>query len=233
MPFEGIYERSSRSPAAMKSVDYNVPFYSNTPDDTHCFQAALKMILKYFWPDKDFTWEELEKITGKKEGLWTWPMAGMLWLKNNNFDVKNIEVFDYKKFIESPAQYLIDTYGKEVGEAQIKHSDLSQEIEYAKEFLRKISTENRIPTLDDIKKLLSNGYLVGCNVNSYALNKKLGYAGHFVIIKGFNNNELVIHDPGLPPRENRVVDSDTFEKAWAYPNELAKGIMAFRFFNPV
>ena len=50
-----------------------VPFYTNTSDDTHCYQAGLKMILKYFIPDKDFSWEELDKFTAKVEDLWTWP----------------------------------------------------------------------------------------------------------------------------------------------------------------
>lgn len=215
-------------PAAMKSIDYNVPFYSNTSDDTHCFQAAIKMVLKFFWPEKEFSWEELEKITAKAPGLWTWPMAGMIWFKNNGFDIRNIEVFNYDEFIKKGGQYLIERYGKEVGEAQIKHSDINQEIKYAEEFKNKIHTEEHIPTIEDIKQLLKKGYLVGCNVNAIALNKEIGYAGHFVVVKGYRDGELILHDPGLPTHENRVVDFSTFEKAWAYPNESAKNIIALK-----
>src|SRR5689334_14996156 len=113
----------------------DVPFYENT-DDTHCYQAVLRMVLKYYWPDKDFTWEELEKITAKAEGLWTWPTAGMLWLHDNGFEVHDVETFDYAKFIEKSGDYLIELVGERVGKEQIAHSNLDQEVQYAKQIVR-------------------------------------------------------------------------------------------------
>lgn len=209
-------------------LDYKVLFYSNTDDDTHCFQAALKMVLRFFWPERDFSWQELEKITAKVEGLWTWPTASLLWLQENGFEVKNIEVFDHGRFASEGGKYLVNFFGKEVGEIQIEHSDINQEMAYAKEFIKKIQPIVKIPTIHDIRQLLEDGYLVVCNVNSHALNNEAGYAGHFVVVKGFDNNTLIIHDPGLPPAENRKVDFAAFERSWAYPNEDAKNIMAFR-----
>ncbi|MBI2637528.1 MAG: C39 family peptidase [Candidatus Sungbacteria bacterium] len=155
-------------------------------------------------------------------------MAGLLWMKDNGFDVKNIETFDYEKFITFKEQYLYDFYGKEVGESQISHSDINQEFKYAEEFIKKISNEVRIPTIDDAKRLLEEGYLIICNVNYHVLNNNPGYSGHFVVVKGFDGKKFVLHDPGPPPIENRVVDFETFEKAWAFPDESTKGIMAFK-----
>lgn len=205
-----------------------VPFYANTLDDTHCFQAALRMVMKHCWPERDYSWEELEKITAKVEGLWTWPMSGMLWLREQGMEVKHMEVFDYEKFAEEGGQYLIDQYGEEVGKAQIEHSDIKQEKRFAREFVKKIETVRTIPAIDDIKTLLEEEYLLICNVNSRALINEEGYAGHFVVVKGFDDTHLLIHDPGLPPHKNNRVGLDIFEKAWAYPNERAKNIMAFR-----
>ena len=71
-----------------------VPFYSNTPDEMHCYQASLRMILNYFLPEKDYSWEELEKITAKVEGLWTWQYAGTLWMQKQGFEIKNIDPMD-------------------------------------------------------------------------------------------------------------------------------------------
>lgn len=126
---------------------------------------------------------------------------------------------DYAALIDSGADFSI--FGAE-------NSDLEQEINFAKTFIQKIGIEKRIPEIDDIKKLLEDGYLVICNVNSYMLNNKERYTGHFVVVKGFSDTDLILHDPGLPPQENRVVDFATFEKAWAYPDEVAKNIMAFK-----
>jgi len=207
-------------------IDYNVPFYSNTPDDTHCFQAALKMVLKYFLPEKEYSWEELEKKTAKVEGLWTWTMAGILWLKESCFDVVNIEQMDYRRFASEGESYLIEFFGEDVGKEQIEHSDIPQEVEYARRFAD--ISELRIPYDSEIKSFLEQGYLVICNVNSHMLNDKEGYAGHFVVVKGYDDTGFILHDPGLPAFEKRHVRFDVFERAWAYPNETAKNIVAVR-----
>jgi len=205
-----------------------IPFYSNTPDNTHCFQASLKMILKYYWPNEEYGWEELDRITAKKESLWTWPMAGLIWLKEKGLEVIDIEPFDYNKFIELGGQYLIDEYGEEVGNAQIRNSDIGQEIKIAKKFIETIEIKRSIPEQADIKRFLEKDYIVAANVNADAMDEKIGYSGHFVVIFGFDEKNFILHDPGLPATENRKVPFEIFEKAWAYPNEKAKNIMAFK-----
>lgn len=205
-----------------------VPFYSNTPDDTHCFQAVIRMVLKYFLPDQKYSWKQLEKMTAKKKGLWTWSMQGLMNLKKIGFDVVNMEDFDYKRFSKEGGKYLIERLGKEVGKAQIKHSDISQEMRIAKKFIKVFGEKTVLPTISDIKKFLKKGYLVGCNVNSKVLDGKKGYVGHFVLVFGFDEKNLYLHDPGLPPRKNRKVPIKRFIKAWAYPSTREKNLRAFK-----
>ncbi|MEI7653301.1 MAG: hypothetical protein WCJ70_03425 [bacterium] len=57
-----------------------VPFFPNTSDDTHCYQAVLQMILGYFLPLEAHTLQDLDSITGKTDQKWTWPTAGLMWL---------------------------------------------------------------------------------------------------------------------------------------------------------
>ena len=99
------------------NFNLSIPFYSNTADDTHCWQASLKMVLKYFQKDKEYSWEELDLLTSKKEGLWTWPTAGMLWLANNGFDIKVIESFDYMRFSAEGKDYIYKEFQKEWDQA--------------------------------------------------------------------------------------------------------------------
>lgn len=186
------------------------------------------MVLAYFLPERDFSWGELDRISKKVKGLWTWPLAALLWLAENGFEVKNIEVFDYSAFIKKGGEYLIETFGEEVGRAQIEHSDIEQERKISKDFMKRVDSERRLPTLRDIKELLREGFLVVCNINAYALNQKRGYAGHFVVITGLDGKYITLHDPGLPPLKARKVTPARFEKAWAYPDRKAKNIMAFR-----
>jgi len=209
-------------------IDKNIPFFSNTPDDTHCFQACLKMILKYFYPEEEYSWEELDRVTAKKEGMWTWSMAGLMWLQDKGLEVKNIEVFDYEKFAKLGGQYLVEDFGEEVGGEQIKHCDIEQEKNIAQEFIKKIKTEKVVPEIKDLKELLLQDHIIICSVNSRCLSEETGYTGHLVVIKGFSDQGLILHDPGLPPLPNRLVDFDLFEKSWAYPSDKAKNIMAFK-----
>jgi hypothetical protein len=55
-----------------------VPFFANTPDDTHCFQAVIRGILKYFLPDRKFSWEELDRMSAQKPGMATWPQQMLI-----------------------------------------------------------------------------------------------------------------------------------------------------------
>ncbi len=208
-----------------------IPFYSNTPDDTHCFQAAIKSVLKYFLPEKEFSFKKLEKMSAKKEGLWTWATAMMINLHKMGFDLVDIDTFNIQKFIKNGGEYLIEKYGKEVGNAQIEHSDINQEKRLFRKYLPLHIHKTTLPSVSDIKKLVDHGYLVVCLVNSYALNAEKRYAGHFVVIFDYDANNLYMHDPGLPPRPNRKVNFKQFLKAWEYPDKKARNLTAYKLPN--
>ena len=209
-------------------MEYEVPFYSNTEDDTHCVQASLRMMMKYFEPGNDYSWEELEVITGKNDAYWTWPLAMLIWLSDKGYDVVVEDLFDYTQFTERGEQYILDELGEEVGNAQIANSDIPAERERAKQVSEKITKITELPTDEDIKKYLDLGYLVLCRVNSLALNGLEGYMGHSIVVKGYDDDGLVIHDPGLPAMENREIDLQSFERGWAYPNIYMRNLTAIK-----
>lgn len=207
----------------------NVPFFANTPDNTHCYQAGIRMVLKYFIPEKDFSWKELDRLTAKKPKLWIWPLKGLLHLKRMGFEIINIEDFDYQRFSQTGEQYLMEKYGPEVGREQVKHSDIPQERRLARKFIKEIKTTFALPKISTIRKYLDQKFLVHCNVNANILNGKSGYLGHFVLVIGYEGNKyLYIHDPGLPSNKDRKVTNELFNKAWAYPNESVKNLTGIR-----
>lgn len=206
----------------------SVPFYSNTPDDTHCFQAALKMAIEYFMSETNLSFEAMDKFTGKKENLWTWPMRGVINLAQMGFNIVDVDYFSLESFIENPESYLVKRYGQEVGEAQIKHSDLDAAVKDCEEYLKLGLHQERIPDQEEIKKLIDEGYLVICNVNSQTLHNKKGYVGHFVVIFDYDAANFMLHDPGLPPIENLKVSFDQFKKGWEYPDERSANCLAIK-----
>lgn len=205
-----------------------VPFYANTRDNTHCYQAALKSILGYFGPEKNYTWKELDKFTAKMKGKWTWPTQAMINFHKMGFDVKKKSTFDHEKFVKDGGKYLIEKYGKETGEAQIKNSDIKQEIRLAKEYVSIFGNEMKLSTLSELKKLIKEGYLLVINVNYYPLYNKKGYAGHFVVIFKMDDRYVQLHDPGLPPNPNAKIPLNNFIKAWEYPNKDSRNYQAFK-----
>ncbi|MCK4553482.1 C39 family peptidase [Candidatus Parcubacteria bacterium] len=207
-------------------INKDIPFYSN-PDNTHCYQACFKIVMKYFFPNEDYSFKELDEITAKIKGLWTWPMAGLIWLAERGVKIKVIELFSYKKFIRFGGQYLINEFGEEVGKSQIKHSNIEQEKKFAKNFISIIDIKKKIPVINNIKSLLVQNYIIIVNVNAKKLNNRDGYAGHFIVIKGFDDKNFYVNDPSSQ-HKNLLVKFNLFEKAWAYPNEKAKNIIALK-----
>jgi hypothetical protein len=210
------------------SVNYDIPFYANTPDDTHCVQAVFKMIAEHFRPDLTHSFEEWDVISHKKQGGWTWPMSSLMWLKEQGFDVVNIEDFDYDRFSKEGLAYLATLWGQELADIQAEKTNVPAEQEIAKRFAREIDTERRAPILKDVRSLLDDGYLVSLSVNLRILNGQEGYVGHLVVVRGYDESGVFLNDPGLPPVENRHVDTELFMRAWAYPDEKALNLAALR-----
>jgi uncharacterized protein YvpB len=55
------------------------------------------------------------------------------------------------------------------------------------------------------------------------------FDGHFVVIYSYDDKHLIMHDPGLPPKEGRKVDNETFLKAWEYSGKNSRNIAAFKY----
>ena len=99
----------------------------------------------------------------------------------------------------------------------------------AKKFVQIRGTvDYRAPGLADIKQLLKEGYLIICNINSNCLYNYSGYSGHFVLPLELDEAYIMIHDPGLPPAPSLKVPKAAFEKAWGYPSEEDKNLLAIR-----
>lgn len=205
-----------------------VPFFANLPDGTHCYQAALKMVLTYF-TDKEWSFETLDRLTGKLEGKWTWPTQSFIWLLEKGYEIQLMEEFSYSAFAERGKDYLIEKCGLEVANAQEANSDLPREQKLAEEFLRKGGKIlYQTPRFKDIKNLLNDGYLIICNINANKIVNQPGYSGHFVVPTEVRGENIVFHDPGLPPAPNTKVSKKLFEKGWGYPTEREKNIVAIK-----
>lgn len=204
------------------ATDSKVPFVANATDDLHCLQAAYSMVRQHFLPQLSIPDKEWDKITGFEKDKGTWASAALLWFADQGLHVRHITLFDYQDFVAHGGDYLIREYGKDVGEWQVKHTNMPVERKRAERLMKEGTIEKREPTLADITDALDAGSLCRALVNACLLNGRDGYAGHAVIVKGYDKQGVIIHDPGLPPMPDRHIAYDLFEAAWTYPNKESK-----------
>ena len=191
--------------------------YFKQPDDTHCFQACLKMILKYFFPEKDFSYEELDKISDKAKDKYTWFCAAAVKVKKMGLRVKAYSNFDYNEFIKNGAEYIRKKYDKEIAERTIEMSDIKSEIENAREMIKEHIYELKELSFKDIENWFKENYMVILLVDSNMINNEPGYEGHFVVLIGIDDNNVYVHDPArISGSANRKINKDLFKKAWEY-----------------
>ena len=172
-----------------------VPFISNHSDNLRCFQACIWMVLKYFNPKKDYSWEYLDSLTDRQPDKGTWASRTILNLIRMNYQVELIENFDYQEFSKDAIKYLSQRYGPKIAKIQKELSDLPKEMDNAKELSKIFKNTNNIAEIKDIKNYLKRGYLVIVNLNYFGLYQKPGYMGHFVLIYGYDADSLHLHDP--------------------------------------
>lgn len=171
------------------------------------------MILGFFQPEKKYSLEEIEQITGKQPEKATWGMHWSIWFANHGYDVKHYTSFDYKAFQKLGVKYIEDAYGVEVAKWQADNSDLKEAQEQTSEFLERIDVIIRHPTITDIHEAMNNGYLVKASVNQKLLNGEDGYIGHSVVVTGIDNENVWFHDPGLPAFKNKKILMNKFQDA--------------------
>jgi len=194
---------------------YDVPFVENLDDK--CVPAVIGMVLQYFMPEKNFTTEDFIKFTGYRQGKGTWSAESMLNLLLQGFETEWIEDFDNQAFIKNPEGYLATILDDEAFRWQVANSNLKLEAERIQKY---ISTGHKIKhrkgTKEDIKKLLDDGWLVRLEVNARTLADKDGYEGHSVLVIGYDDKNIDIHNPdgvdGNKP--NQTVAWGKLEHAW-------------------
>jgi hypothetical protein len=205
-----------------------VPFFANTPDDTHYVQAVFKMALKYFLPNKDFSWKQLDEMTQKQTGKGTWWFPAVARLNQMGLETTYIEKFDYAQYYAQGDDYMRAFYGHEIGDWFLRNSNIAKVKKLIPEFLASRHVETRAAMLHDINDFLNQGWLVGAEINVRVLQNQSGFNGHMILIHSRQDNNYIVHDPGLPAVANRVIDRGTFKRAWAYSGPDKTALIAFK-----
>jgi hypothetical protein len=74
-----------------------------------------------------------------------------------------------------------------------------------------------VPTFDTLTQFLDHEYVCLVQLNGYALDGEPGYGGHMVLVVGYTEAEIIIHNPRLPGSAYRHYSRDIFLTAWYSP----------------
>lgn len=213
----------------------NIPYHAN-PSDSHCSQACLRMGYEYFNPEKSWAWQELDELTGHKEGLTTWNMKAYIETAKMGYDVVVYDPLDYAEFVKRPKEYITEKFSPAYAEETFRLSDMEQAVADAKELLatQGLNLHARSYNLDEYKKLLDDGYLVATWVDGAVVYGKANKCWpHFILTHGYDDKGIIAHDPGgedlINQQPNRHIAWDIFEKANKMNDKGERGeILAFR-----
>ncbi len=195
-----------------------IPFYPNHKDGMYCVLAVYRSLYDYFFDEK-LSFKQLEKKSRAEKNKGVWHLLLDSDLASRGVDIVNIETIDYQKLFEEKGEYLKKLYDHQTAEYYLTQTNITKLFDVIPQYLKSVHHITKLATIDDIDSLLSKGYIIGAEVNSRILNNKPGFSLHYVLIQKGDQNSYIMHDPGLPPIENRKVSREDIEKSLA--NEVS------------
>jgi hypothetical protein len=181
------------------------------------------MLFSVTHPQSTFTWEQLEELTDFIPGHGAWVYAELLALHNYGLNAKLITGFDIERFIREGIDYIESEYGKQVADYERQHPHDYPKI---KRQMQQALSQNLVQTtpgrLDDVRQFIDNKWYVMMMLNSKALNGEPGYTGHRVLVYGYDDHGVIMHDPGTVDinYESRRVSWQQLDSAWQNAREL-------------
>ncbi len=181
----------------------------------HCMLAAYRSMLAYFL-HRDFSWKELENLTGYKNGIAAWTVKPLVELQEMGLDIRMIEPFDYRNYLKEGEAYLHKIYKHEEVKWILENTNIREVKPFIPRFLSRIKYERRTPTLEDIDEMLADGRLVFVTVNSRILNDREGFSSHALLVLDRNGNDYIAHDSGgknVKPKASRRISREKIFEA--------------------
>ncbi len=210
----------------------DIPVFPNCDLETHCVQATLQMVLKWFFPERRYTLAELDIATSHEPDGLTWDYAVLLFLAEQGLDVLYIDPFDIRSFACDGAAYLRSIWDHDRYAFEDLNANLTlvqQQAGSVLEALNTITLVQSVASMHELEALHASGWLIMAQNNSYVLDGEEGFDGHYVLLTGFTHDEIIFNDCGNPPQKNRRVSRECFERS----RDGMSGIIAVKIKQPV
>jgi len=187
----------------------DIPFYPNTEDGNQCFQVAMQVVLKHF-SNKEYSLSELDELTQRKPGKWTWTPQIVPVLHDLGLDIRFFSATSLEPYLEGKP-FIHRHFGKDA-EVMLKYTDVDILVNSIKKLLRYDLFEKRKLTFEEIEQHIIQGHVPLVIIDFNKLVEREGpYQGHFVVITGFDDEFVYYHESGPHnPTPNRKVPKQNF-----------------------
>ena len=192
-----------------------IPFYTNNSGDgNQCYQVAMQSVLKHFL-GKEFSLEELDKLTRRKEGKWTATAQIVPVLYDLGLNVRIYSKTDLEPALAGES-YLKEMFGKDY-EKVVKFIDVGVFVDSIKHLMKYKLFEKRVLDIGEIEDHIRKGHVLLVPVDwSIILGRNGPYQGHFGVVTGFDEKSIYFHNSGPKnPQPNMRVPKHVFIKAWS------------------
>lgn len=194
----------------------DIPFYKSEKD-IECGPTVLKMVLEFL--GKKVAFKKIAKLERQLETGTVWSIgiaraAKLLGLNSKLISQSNF-TFDEK----------LDYYEKHKGERGI--IVLHEMLEEAKTL--GIDIEEKNLSLEELLSFLSQDSIPIVLVDWNVLKGKPGYIGHFLVLAGYDSNNVYVHNPGIDRAAAFMpIQRDTFVKMWESKGTDKDAIVIYR-----
>lgn len=202
----------------------NVPFVEDKREGSCQGLACVKMVLEYYYPNRDFKENKILTAMRYKLGHWLYPTHIVTGLHKFGIKVKYFYKDDILKVSEDINNLKILT-GKDTSEISIKDEfDIKNYDETVDYTLKNNLYEKKEIKIEEIKNFLKKGYLLIVVIDRNILEKtRETYKGHYTLLKGMDKNGFILNEPFI--KGNLHVAFEVFAKAFNSPENFRDVIL--------
>lgn len=196
----------------------NVPYIEDKKEEYASCQGppTTMMALKFFFPKLDISFKRLYKKMNYKKGNWFFEVYIVKLFYDCSipaiyYSTKNIKKCLNKKCFGqiSGLDFNNENHRREL---DLKHYNTSINFVIKHELFKQ--TKNI--SINFIKKQISKSKLVIATINRNRVVDKMGYKGHFILIKGFKDDSFICNDAFLG--EDILIPFSKFQESFYYLN---------------
>ncbi len=180
----------------------NIPFIKSEKD-IECGQRVLQMVLAHF--GEEHSLEEIGKLEETLPSGLTWTVGIAVAARKLGFPVKIISTTNFSHDDE------IEFYKKNSSDEGQK--TLFRLVDESK--ILGVENIEKNMSIEELQELLSEDSIPIVLVNWFSLAGREGYHGHFLVLSGYDDEYIYVHNPGIANAQNFLpLKKENFLKAW-------------------